>query len=189
MDQKHKLNLKDYIFQQSLFTNEFCDLVVNEFCQENFLRDAHHNSSKTRFLGELFLSDEVINKKNSYTRKKIQNEIINNIKLAVEDYCVYLDIDRAPVAEHCGISFRKMIEGDHYNQHIDEAVGLNNYKITISISLNDDYEGGHLNFFNDTFTIKHKKGDIVMFPSTFLFPHSVSKVEKGTRYQLMTWLR
>lgn len=189
MDKKHKLNLKDYIFQENLFTNEFCDLVINEFSQENFLRDAHHNSNKTRFLGEFFLTDEVINKKNSYTRKKIQNEINNNIQLAIFDYMKQIQVSALPIQEHTGIQFRKMLEGDHYLQHDDDSVGVGHNKITISIFLNDNYQGGYLNFFDDTYTIKHKKGDIVMFPSSFLFPHSVSKLEKGVRYQLITWLR
>tara|TARA_E500000178_G_scaffold346290_1_gene397675 strand:- start:254 stop:823 length:570 start_codon:yes stop_codon:yes gene_type:complete len=189
VNQKHKLNLKDYIFQENLFTNEFCDLIINEFSQENFSRDAHKNSNKTRFLGEFILYHQIINKKNSYTRKKILNDITNNIQLAIYDYMDHLNIGGIPIKEHTGISFRKMIEGDHYHQHIDDAPGFDHYKISISIALNDDYEGGHLNFFNDTFTIKHKKGDIVMFPSTFFFPHSVSEIKKGTRYQLITWLR
>ena len=189
MNKKVKTNLKDYIFQQSLFTNEFCDLVVNEFSQENFLRNNHCNSNKTRFLGEFLLTNEIINRKNSYTRKKILSEINNNIILSIEDYMNHLNINHLPLSEHTGIQFRKMLEGDHYLEHDDDKAGLSYNKITISISLNDSYEGGHLNFFNDTFTIKHKKGDIVMFPSSFLFPHSVSKVEKGIRYQLITWLR
>ena len=32
-----------------------------------------------------------------------------------------------------------------------------------------------------------KKGDILLFPSTFLYPHRVEQVKKGTRYSFVTW--
>mgnify|MGYP001213588018 CR=1 FL=1 len=32
-----------------------------------------------------------------------------------------------------------------------------------------------------------KKGDVVIFPSNFMYPHRVEKVTKGTRYSFVTW--
>ena len=35
---------------------------------------------------------------------------------------------------------------------------------------------------------KTVKGSAIVFPSNFMFPHAVKKVEKGTRYSIVTWL-
>ena len=52
--------------------------------------------------------------------------------------------------------------------------------------LNDDFEGGDLMFFNNK-KLDVKKGDIIIFPSNFLFPHKIEKITKGTRYSFVSW--
>lgn len=60
---------------------------------------------------------------------------------------------------------------------------------TLSIlgSLNDDYEGGELVFWEQE-TIKLKAGQIMIFPSNFMYPHKVLPVTKGTRYSYVSWV-
>jgi predicted 2-oxoglutarate/Fe(II)-dependent dioxygenase YbiX len=41
-------------------------------------------------------------------------------------------------------------------------------------------------FFKD-YEIKLNAGDILIFPSVFMFPHRVDKVSKGTRYSFVSW--
>ena len=52
--------------------------------------------------------------------------------------------------------------------------------------LNDDYKGGELIMFND-YEIKLKEGDVLLFPSSFLYPHLVKPITKGIRYSLVSW--
>ena len=52
--------------------------------------------------------------------------------------------------------------------------------------LNDDYEGGEFIMWEDK-EIKLKTGDLLIFPSTFLYPHKVNLVTKGTRYSFVSW--
>ena len=35
--------------------------------------------------------------------------------------------------------------------------------------------------------IKLKKGDMLIFPANFLYPHQVNAVKKGTRYSWISW--
>ena len=53
--------------------------------------------------------------------------------------------------------------------------------------LNDNYSGGDFIMFDDM-KIVLKQGDILIFPSTFLYPHKVTEVTKGTRYSFVTWI-
>jgi len=52
--------------------------------------------------------------------------------------------------------------------------------------LNEDYDGGELVFFDD-YKIKTKTGDLIIFPSCFLYPHAIEEVTKGTRYSFVSW--
>ena len=53
--------------------------------------------------------------------------------------------------------------------------------------LNDNYEGGELLFWEDKL-IKLKAGEMLMFPSNFLYPHKVMQVTNGDRYSFVAWL-
>ena len=52
--------------------------------------------------------------------------------------------------------------------------------------LNDDYEGGELEFgFGEK--IKPEAGDLIFFPSFPLFMHRSLPVKNGTKYAIVTW--
>lgn len=53
--------------------------------------------------------------------------------------------------------------------------------------LNSDYEGGEFVMWEDT-VIPLKGGDLIVFPSNFVYPHRVDPVTKGERYSVVTWL-
>ncbi len=58
-------------------------------------------------------------------------------------------------------------------------------KLSMSIILNDDYEGGEFEFFNHNNQITDKTGTVIVFPSYMI--HKVNPVISGTRYSLVTW--
>jgi hypothetical protein len=74
--------------------------------------------------------------------------------------------------------------GHHFNIHADHGPA---YVTTVSIVayLNDDYEGGELFFPRFDLTIKPKKGDVVLFPSTFIYEHSSQPMISGTKYSVV----
>jgi PKHD-type hydroxylase len=86
-------------------------------------------------------------------------------------------------------------DGDHYGQHIDRPVRIVNAKdhvrcdLSMTVFLNDDYEGGELMIYNgDSNTaVKLKKGDAVLYPSGYL--HEVKKITKGVRICAVTWIQ
>jgi predicted 2-oxoglutarate/Fe(II)-dependent dioxygenase YbiX len=55
--------------------------------------------------------------------------------------------------------------------------------------MNDDYEGGEIEF--PRFNVSHKpeKNELIIFPSTYVYNHSVLPVTSGTRYAVVSWLR
>lgn len=78
--------------------------------------------------------------------------------------------------EHCD-HIRSMFEGKIRGIPILSVIG----------ALNNDYEGGEFIMFQDK-EYKIKTGDILIFPSIFLYPHKVMPVTKGTRYTYITWV-
>jgi predicted 2-oxoglutarate/Fe(II)-dependent dioxygenase YbiX len=57
--------------------------------------------------------------------------------------------------------------------------------LTILGSLNEDYEGGELILCGER--VELKTGDVIVFPSNFLYPHEVKPVKSGVRYSFVSW--
>tara|TARA_E500000318_G_scaffold11083_1_gene9733 strand:+ start:767 stop:1162 length:396 start_codon:yes stop_codon:yes gene_type:complete len=77
-----------------------------------------------------------------------------------------------------------------YNFHKDFGAAVSQRHLSISICLNNEYEGGEFVFDipKERYTVPQNVGDAVIFPSNFMFPHQVNKVTKGTRYALIGWV-
>jgi len=73
---------------------------------------------------------------------------------------------------------------DHISSLFDDGRGIP--ILSIIGLLNDDYEGGDFIMFDDK-KIETKKGDLMIFPSNFLYPHEITPVTKGVRYSFVSW--
>ena len=89
------------------------------------------------------------------------------------------------------IDLLKYKKGGFYKHHTDDS-STTPRKVSIIINLNDGFEGGELNFYdqkqNVIEQVKPFKNSITFFPSTYLYPHSVEPVKKGVRYSIVSWL-
>lgn len=83
----------------------------------------------------------------------------------------------------------------HYDKHNDSESFVNgklqrvvNRDISLLLYLNDDYEGGEIEFTQLQLMIKPKKGMLIAFPSYYEFEHKVHPVISGTRYNIVSWI-
>ena len=79
------------------------------------------------------------------------------------------------MALHCD-HIHSMFDGERKGVPILSVLGV----------LNNDYEGGEFYMIEDKINLS--KGDIIVFPSNFMFPHRVEPVTKGTRYSYISWI-
>lgn len=110
----------------------------------------------------------------------------------------YIVIDKIGGKSFIGWSGFNQIRFNRYNKnqimskHCDHIVSLFEGKnrgipiLSIVAVLNDNYKGGEFIMFDD-YEIKFKAGDLIIFPSVFLYPHLVKPVKKGTRYSFVSW--
>lgn len=74
--------------------------------------------------------------------------------------------------------------GTHFKVHADHGPA---YVCTVSIVayLNDDYDGGEIYFPRFDLTIKPEPGDVVIFPSTYIYEHASQPMKSGTKYSVV----
>jgi len=58
--------------------------------------------------------------------------------------------------------------------------------LTLSYHINDNYEGGELCFWKDTY-LHNVANSMHVYPSNLLYPHEVKPVTKGIRYSVIAW--
>jgi predicted 2-oxoglutarate/Fe(II)-dependent dioxygenase YbiX len=80
------------------------------------------------------------------------------------------------MAEHCD-HIHSMFDGNMKGIPTLSVLGI----------LNNDFKGGEFIMFKNK-KIELKQGDLLIFPSLFLYPHRVDPVTKGTRYSYISWV-
>lgn len=87
--------------------------------------------------------------------------------------------------------FARYEVGDHYDKlHIDSLPEEITRKISFSLFLNNDFEGGDFEMLGENLVYEHlnttRKGKLCVFPS--FLPHRVTAVTSGIRYVIFGFL-
>ena len=90
------------------------------------------------------------------------------------------------------IKFLRYNEGHQMAEHCDHISSLFDGKVkgipmlSVVGQLNEDFDGGEFVLWGDK-VIEFKSGDLIIFPSNFMYPHRVQPVTKGARYSYVSW--
>lgn len=73
----------------------------------------------------------------------------------------------------------------HLPAHQDQ--GVSTRVLSALLYLNDNYDGGEIEFSHSGIKLKPEAGSLLFFPSNFLYVHEVYPVINGKRYSLPNW--
>ena len=87
---------------------------------------------------------------------------------------------------HTDCFFGRYDKGMHYNSmHMDCIAGEEQRKLSFSLLLNDNFQGGDFITITDA-TVEFYTGKLIIFPS--FMPHKVLPIEDGSRYVIFGWV-
>lgn len=117
------------------------------------------------------------------------NRFVALFKFYLDDYLNRFDLGWKGYQME-NISVLKYEDSGFYKPHVDHGTSTpRTYSMVFLV--NDDYEGGNLCFYlpkgKEKITVESKKNKLIIFPSNFMYPHTVEPVKKGTRYSLVSW--
>lgn len=100
----------------------------------------------------------------------------------------FWDFNLSGFLEPLQLTHYRATKNGHYDWHQDRADHgiLQCRKISGSLILNDDYQGGNLEMFDTKPIGKLAPGSLVLFPSYHV--HRVTPVTKGERWSLVLWV-
>jgi predicted 2-oxoglutarate/Fe(II)-dependent dioxygenase YbiX len=142
----------------------------------------HQNNRTNYMLGVSHFS----NVANNGICQSLHNQFKFLIDAACIPYCREFGIEES--LAHEPYTMLKYSQGEEYTAHYDGNVKSGRTISTIAY-LNDNYEGGELEFPYHGIKIKPQAGMLIVFPSNFSYAHIAHPVTSGTKYALVTWLR
>ncbi len=190
--QLSSLGLEHFIWHGEEFIEpEFCDKLLEEYAPTNYwdqtLTGSGHdpNARKCQFIP---ISEQaIIEEENEDERREIDNQLFEIVKDIIEEYQSRHPEFDLEIQEDSGYELLKYEEGDFYIQHSD-SFKQQPRALTVIMSMNDAYEGGEVALFNRELVYKLDAGDVLVFPSNFMYPHEIMPVKSGTRYSIITWV-
>jgi hypothetical protein len=196
-------NIEHYLFHKENFLDEkYCENCIDELDKCNWKKHEWYNS-KTDSNNTLIYNTHKSGDKEpevlhieifSNNVNTINDFIIQNLHSAILEYIESFKYDWfTGWAGYSAIKFLRYFPDQTMYNHCDHIQSLFDGEkkgipiLSIIGILNDDYEGGELIMFEDK-KIDTKKGDLLIFPSNFLYPHEITPVTKGVRYSYVSWV-
>ena len=185
-----------YVFHKENFLDEkYCENCINESNKCDWQKHEWYNSVSDFSQGRSGDNELEILNVNMFSNNihKINDFIIQNLHSTILEYIESFKFDWFIGWEgYSAMKFIRYYPGQTMQKHCDHIHSLFDGErkgipiLSIVGILNDDYEGGELIMFEDK-KIDTKKGDLLIFPSNFLYPHKVTPVTKGVRYSYVSW--
>jgi 2OG-Fe(II) oxygenase superfamily len=177
--------LKDFIaVVKNGVPDNICDMVISEYDNSDEWKYSTVGVENVPNLEIRNVQSIFISQYTSSYRKFLNDKLFECARQSVEKY--YNCDPRLYVREYSGFELLRYEPGGFYKEHIDESTILKR-TISCSLSLNSGFEGGEWSFFDGEYELKTEKGDVVLFPSNFCFPHKIKPIISGKRYSVITW--
>ena len=180
-----------HVFNNAI-TTELCDQIIEEYDDPDDWKPGTINDYEVndyRKCEVVYLSLNETLERNLKTRKKIDDKLYKIINDLLQQYLKEYDsLGYIRIKEDTGYMLLRYKTGDYVKKHVDTS-SEQHRTLSCSLILNDDYDGGEISFFDGEIIPNLKKGDLLVFPSSFTYPHEVLPVKSGTRYSIITWIR
>jgi len=186
------MNVKDYMKIYDNFLDlDLCKTIVQEIEGNSWKKHTFYIASQNDY--KSYDDDLAVSYSNSENAKIVNQKLWFAIEQYIlKDFGNFKDWFNGWNG-YSQVRFNKYEVGTKMKLHCDHIHSMfdgNRKGIpTLSIlgALNNDYKGGDLVFWENK-KIKLKAGQLMIFPSNFMYPHTVTTVTKGTRYSYVSWV-
>lgn len=186
-------NIKDYVhLEKGIIPKELCSNIIEEIETNEW--HPHHWYSP---VGNVISSEETMELDVQNASPELNKDLAPYIIQAGAIYnskFAYLDNPRMNQIMHkfSNIRFNRYSKDQIMREHFDHIRSIFDGEergipvLSFILNFNDNYTGGELVFWGDQ-AVKLGCGDIIMFPSNFMYPHQVKEVTVGKRYSAVSW--
>lgn len=126
---------------------------------------------------------EELGERNEYSADlmDIYDQVYSAIRSCLDDYCNTYGVKIEYIN---AFNMVKYGPGDKFNVHSDDGEP---FRCTVSAVgyINDDYQGGNLWFDKFNINVKPDAGDLILFPSSYIYSHASLPIKNGIKYAIV----
>ena len=104
--------------------------------------------------------------------------------MCISRYCQTLDIKNYEIKKDFVIN--KYYTDKYMGPHIDSYEESEDLKFSVLIYINDDYDGGEIEFKEQDVKIKPEAGSVLIFPTFKPFFHQSYPIQNGNKYFVLS---
>jgi hypothetical protein len=180
-------HIADYVKLYQFLDQEFCVNTVKSIADVNWQKHTYYDYGSNQHRS--YDDDLSINTGSNPFKTLIQHRLWAPIKQYVQE------LDMSWFDSWNGFSdirFNRYAPGTNMKLHCDHIQSLFDGSIkgiptlTVLGLLNNDYQGGELELCGEIVNIN--PGEVIIFPSNFMYPHRVKTVTHGVRYSYVSWV-
>lgn len=181
--------LEDFIVQlPGALPVEFCAAVLAEYAASGEWSASRIGDGTVRRdlrqADNIQLSQAGVIARNHAVRQRLNDALVRHTAATLKHYIARFPHFR--ITQDTGFELLRYPEGGFFRQHTDAYHEVQR-ALACSYLLDDAFEGGTFAFFDRSRSYALGKGDALLFPANFMYPHEVLPVTRGVRYAIVTW--
>lgn len=182
-----KNNISMYIYRENAIPFEICDDVVRY--QDTFDWQTHQWYSEGREGGMSYDEKEL---QVAYPDENLSEILGNYTSRVLNNYHDHVHEENPIVVHQSEPRLNLYQTGTMMRPHFDHIKTLFDGEtqgipvLSIVGLFNDDFVGGEFVFWDD-YVVRMNKGDVIVFPSNFMYKHRVNEVISGSRMSYVSW--
>jgi len=183
-------NLKNFVYVSNALPKSFCDTLVKDF-EKNYSWEQHSWYDPKK--GDYSHPDKELDV--SPLKQEYVQEYFKLLQKPLEEYHykhAFIEENQFNLISKLSLPrVNKYEPGTLMRLHFDHIHSIFDGKekgipsLSLVSVLNNEFEGGELVIRDTVYNLK--KGDLIIFPSCFMFPHKVNEIKKGIRYGIVCW--
>lgn len=183
--------IEKYIMKGNIIPSSICDMLIERSKELEWEKHLWHNNNRNEFHDRdtegvicSYMPDDLCGLLHPLLHQLIreyQKEFCGKAENTKNEF----------ITKITRLRFNKYAPGSYMKEHQDHIHSIfdGNEKgipiLSIVGNLNDDFEGSE--FICRDKRVAMGKGDVILFPSNFMFPHRVTDCLKGERISFVGW--
>ena len=174
-------------YYENVLPDELCDDIISYTIESKKLSPSTystHDSTSPKSSQRVFMDDVWFRSGADKYYEEMKEHTLNVLSN-------YQKIHKVVCKRYTDFRINRYSSGGFMSEHIDNIHHSHGQQygyphLSALLFLNEDYKGGEFMVADNEY--KTSKGSAIIFPSNFMFPHKVNKIEYGTRWSVISWL-
>ena len=174
-------------YYENVIPDELCDDIISYTIESKKLSPSTystHDSTSPKSSQRVFMDDVWFRSGEDKYYEEMKEHTLNVLSN-------YQKIHKVVCKRYTDFRINRYSSGGFMSEHIDNIHHSHGQQygyphLSVLLFLNEDYKGGEFVVADNEY--KTSKGSAIIFPSNFMFPHKVNKIEYGTRWSVISWL-